>query len=182
MKENKIFTVNEKYITRSCFIYLEDAYKIYKEYRIKFYNLMKKYNFCTESELFLNLRIFKNNRAIRGKGDSYNIDLNKLIDFIHAEIIKVFKTINEDVASAIYIAGYINIESVFDKKVIFSNEFDVNLAILLTLFENERNIFKNYDEYENLKVIKEGDNKNKYKKIFSLPWIIKEIRDILLKL
>ena len=130
------YRINEKYITRNCFIYLEDAYKIYNEYRISFYNLMKKYNFCTESELFLNLRIFKNNRAVRGKGDSYNIDLYKLIDFIHEEIIKVFKTINEDVASAIYIAGYINIESVFNKKVTFSNEFDENLAIWLSLFEN----------------------------------------------
>ncbi len=176
------YKINEKYITRNCFIYLEDAYKIYNEYRIKIYNLMKKYNFCTESELFLSLRIFKNNRAVRGKGDSYNIELNKLIDFIHSEIIKVFKTINEDVASAIFIAGYINIESVFEKKVIFSNEFDENLAILLTLFENERNIFKDYNEYENLKIIKEGEIKNKYKKIFSLPWIIKEIRDFLLKL
>ena len=78
---------------------------------------MKKYNFCTESELFFNKKVFKNNRGSRGKANSYNIELRKLIDDIHSEIIKKFKIINDDVSSAIYIASYINIKSVYDKKV-----------------------------------------------------------------
>ena len=147
---------------------------------------MKKYNFCTESELFFNKKVFKNNRGSRGKANSYNIELRKLIDDIHSEIIKKFKIINDDVSSAIYIASYINIKSVYDKKVYFTNDFDENLAKIMSLFENEKNDFQNlFNEYQDYASIKQkniGENKNKYKRIFSLPWIIKEIRNCLINI
>ena len=56
----------------------------------------------------------------------------------------------------------------------------------MSLFEKEKNdlkgLFKNYLDYAYLKRNHKGEYKNKYKRIFSLPWIIKEIRDLLLKL
>lgn len=179
------YEININFITPNCFIYLSDTYLIYEDYKKRLCNLMKKYNFCTESELFLNLRIFKNNRAYRGKGDSYNLELKDLIKYIHDEIIKKFQTINKDIASAIYIASYINIKSVYEGKVNFSNNFDENIAKLIDLFEKEKivfqGLFKKYEVYANLKHNNQKENKNKYKRIFSLPWIIKEVRDSLLK-
>ena len=174
------YEINEKLITQDCFKYLSSAYKIYKDYKARLCFLMKKFNFCTESELFLNLRIFKNNRGHRGKADSYNIELKKIIDLINEEIIKEFKIINKDVASAIYIASYIDIKSIYENQIIFSDDFDKNLALLISLFENDKKEFKDYNEYANLKQNNERDNKNKYKQIFSLPWIIEDIRKLLL--
>ena len=180
------YEINLKYITKDCFQYLSNAYIIYNNYKIMLCNLMKKYNFCTESELFLNLRVFKNNRGNRGKSDSYTIELNRIIENINDEIHNIFKYIDKNVASAIYIASYINIKSVNEKKVDFSDDFDENIAKLLNLFESEKNdfqnLFKNYSDYASLKRNRKGDIKNKYKRIFSLPWIIKDIRDLLISL
>ena len=180
------YEINLNYITKDCFKHLPNAYIIYKNYKTKLINLMKKYNFCTESELFINFRVFKKNRGNRGKPDSYTIELNRIIDNIKVEILNIFKYIDKNVASAIYIASYINIKSVNEKKVYFSDNFDINKGILLSLFEFEKydfqNLFNNYSDYDNLKRYHKGDNKSKYKRIFSLPWIIKDIKDLLISL
>ena len=180
------YEINLNYITKNCFQYLEKAFPIYNKYKINLCNLMKRYNFCTEGELFFNIKIFKNNRGNRGKSDSYKIELRKLLDNIYNEIIQNFDCINEDIASAIYIASYINIRSVNEKKVNFSSDYEENLAKLLSLLEKEKNdfqeLFKEYNDYSTLKIKSKGENKNKYKRIFSLPWIIKDIRDLLIKM
>ena len=177
------YEINLNYITKNCFQYLKDAYLIYDKYKINLCNLMKRYNFCTESELFFNIKIFKNNRGNRGKTDSYYIELRKLIDDTYNKIIQTFKYINKDIASAIYIASYINLRNV--NKVNFSEDYEENIAILLSLFEKEKNdfkeLFEEYEDYANLKEKNKGENKNKYKRIFSLPWVIKDIRDLLIK-
>jgi hypothetical protein len=180
------YELNLNYITENCFKHLSNAYKIYDDYKKMICNLMKKYNFCTESEIFFNIRIFKNNRGYRGKSDSYNLDLKSIINDIYNEIYEIFKYINIDVASAIYVASYINLKNVYEKKVFFTNNYKENIAKLMSLFEKEKNdlkgLFKNYLDYAYLKRNHKGEYKNKYKRIFSLPWIIKEIRDLLLKL
>ena len=183
------YDINYNFITKNCFKHLYNAYIIYDEYKRMICNLMKKYNFCTESELFLNLRVFKNNRGYRGKADSYNIELKNIIEYIYSRIIGEFKIITEDISSAIYVASYINLKSVYEKKVYFSNDYEENLAKLMSLFEMEKSdfkdLFKDYKDYTSIKQKKKGenrDNKNKYKRIFSLPWIIKEIRNYLLKI
>ena len=180
------YEVNYNYITKDCFKYLADAFEIYNDYKIKLCNLMKKYNFCTESEIFLNIRVFKGNRGYRGKSDSYNIELKDLIDYIHDKIIQKFHNINKDISSAIYVASYINIRRVYEKKVFFSEDFDENVAKLMSLFETEKNdfqiLFNHNNKYVNFKQKHKGDNKNKYKRIFSLPWVIKEIRNFLLNI
>ena len=43
------YEINLNYITKDCFQYLSNAYIIYNNYKIMLCNLMKKYNFCTES-------------------------------------------------------------------------------------------------------------------------------------
>ena len=147
---------------------------------------MKKYNFCTESELFLNIRIFKKNRGYRGKEDSYTLELKNLIDYIFNEIKSTFKYINIDVASAIYVASYINVKRVYEKEVFFTDDYEENIAKLMSLFEKEKDdfllLFNKYQDYANLKQNKKEENKNKYKRIFSLPWVIKEIRELLIKI
>ena len=54
----------------------------------------------------------------------------------------------------------------------------------MSLFEKEKDdfqlLFNKYEDYANLKQKKRGENKNRYKRIFSLPWAIKEIRELLL--
>ena len=177
------YKINNDLITKNCFKYLADAYSIYNNYKIKLCNLMKKYNFCTESELFLNIRIFKKNRGYRGKEDSYTLELKNLIDSIWKEIESTFKNINIDVASAIYVASYINVKRVYEKKVFFTDDYEENFGKLMSLFEKEKDdfqlLFNKYEDYANLKQKKRGENKNRYKRIFSLPWAIKEIRELL---
>ena len=147
---------------------------------------MKKYNFCTEGELFLNFKIFKNSRGNRGKNNSHISELHELLIYISNEIKRIFGKINIDIASAIYIASYINVREIYEKNIDFSNDFEENLAKLLSLFEKEKNdfqvLFKDYSSYANLKQNNRTENKNKYKRIFSLPWIIKEIREELLSI
>ena len=180
------YEININFITKNSFIYLSDAYKIYNDYKIKLCNLMKKYNFCTEGELFLNFKIFKHSREDRGKKNSHILELKELLNYITNEIQKIFGEIDIDIASAIYIASYINVRRVYEKSIDFSNDFDENLAKLLSLFEKEKNefkiLFKDYSSYANLKQNNRNENKNKYKRIFSLPWIIKEIRENLLSI
>ena len=177
------YEININFITKNCFSYLIDAYKIYNQYKIRLCNLMKKYNFCTEGELFLNFRIFKKNRGTRGKNDSYNIEIKKLIEETHKEIIEKFGPINLDVASAIYIVSYINVRSISEK---INTDYKINLEKLKILFEKEKNdfkeLFKKYDDYSNLKRNNKEDNKNRYKRIFSLPWVIKDIRELLISI
>ena len=56
----------------------------------------------------------------------------------------------------------------------------------MSIFEKEKNdyqeLFKDYNVYATIKQNKNEENKNKYKRIFSLPWIIEDIRYHLLKL
>ena len=179
------YEINIKYITNDCFKYLSDAYLIYEKYQIMICKLMKRYNFCTEGELFLNMRIFKNNRAYRGKSDSYIVELNNIIDYINKEIIQVFKNIDLNVASAIYVASYINLKKICDNNIGFTEYYMDNIGILLSLFEEEKNEFKmkfnDYQDYNDLKH-SHKDYKNRYKRIFSLPWVIKDIRNLLMNL
>ena len=180
------YIIYNDFITKNCFQYLANAYFIYQDYKINLCNLMKKYNFCTESELFLSLRVFKNNRGYRGKANSYILELNDLIDYIYKEIKSTFKNINRDVASAIYVASYINIKRVYEKKVYFTDDYKENIGKLMSLFEKEKDdfrlLFNKYQDYAILKQKKRGENKNKYKRIFSLPWVIKEIREKLINI
>ena len=180
------YEINLNYITKNCFQYLADSFKIYNDYKIRLCDIMKKYNFCTEAELFFNLRIFKNNRGYRGKSNSYNIELKNLINDTHEKIIQVFKIISIDVASAIYVASYINLRRVYNNKVYFSDDYEENIAKLISIFEIEKfdfkKVFTKYINYANLKQKNKNTNKNKFKRIFSLPWVIKDIRDLLLKL
>ena len=150
------YSINNNLITKNCFKYLCNAYSIYDNYKKKICNLMRKYNFCTESELFLNLRVFKNNRGYRGKADSYNIELKNIMEYISNLIMNKFKIINEDVSSAIYIvASYINLKSVYEKQVYFSNDYEENFAKLMSIFEKEKNdfqeLFKDYNDYASIK-------------------------------
>ena len=180
------YIIDNDFITKNCFQYLANAYIIYQDYKINLCNLMKKYNFCTESELFLSLRVFKNNRGYRGKANSYILELNNLIDYIGNEIKDTFENINKDVASSIYVASYINVKRVYEKEVFFTDDYEENIAKLMSLFEKEKDdfllLFNKYQDYANLKQNKKEENKNKYKRIFSLPWVIKEIRELLIKI
>jgi len=180
------YIIDNDLITKNCFQYLANAYFIYHDYKINLCNLMKKYNFCTESELFLSLRVFKNNRGYRGKANSYILELNDLIVDIRNKIKSTFENINRDVASAIYVASYINVKRVYDKEVYFTDDYNENIGKLMSLFEKEKDdfqlLFNKYEDYANLKQNKKGDNKNKYKRIFSLPWVIKEIREKLINI
>ena len=180
------YIIDNDFITKNCFQYLANAYLVYQDYKINLCNLMKKYNFYTESELFLSLRVFKNNRGYRGKANSYILELNNLIDYIGNEIKDTFENINKDVASSIYVASYINVKRVYEKEVFFTDDYEENIAKLMSLFEKEKDdfllLFNKYQDYANLKQNKKEENKNKYKRIFSLPWVIKEIRELLIKI
>ena len=66
----------------------------------------------------------------------------------------------------------------------FDDDYETNIAILCSLFEKEKEDMKywfpDYDAFQKFKENHKHDAKNRYKRIFSLPWILKDVRDLLL--
>ncbi len=58
-------------------------------------------------------------------------------------------------ASAIYVASYINVKRVYEKKDFFTDDYEENIGKLMSLFEKEKDdfqlLFKKYEDYANLK-------------------------------
>ena len=58
-------------------------------------------------------------------------------------------------ASAIYVASYINVKRVYEKKDFLTDDYEENIGKLMSLFEKEKDdfqlLFKKYEDYANLK-------------------------------
>ena len=89
------------------------------------------------------------------------------------EIKNIFGEINKDIASAIYLVTYMN-EKAYKKNKDFFKKTKEGQKFIQEWFKINKN--KNIDYF---KYIGNDIYNLKSKKIFSFPWLIKEIRNIL---
>ena len=166
-----------------CLPYTHEMLKIYIKYEAELKALMQKYNFSDEVSFFLNvdIRNTRNNKKIREVPPFKEIELlqkkfkNKIFETFGNEITK-------PIACACYLVTYMNLHMEKGNPKLFKEN------------KEGRKFVEEWKEYYLCKVMgKEYDNYEKYKektkgfeismlknkKIFSFPWIIKEIRDVL---
>ena len=166
-----------------CLPYTHEMLKIYIKYETELKALMQKYNFSDEVSFFLNvdIRNSKNNKKIREVPPFKEIELlqkkykNKIIDTFGKDITK-------PIACACYLVTYMNLHMEKGNPKLFKEDKEGKLFV-----EEWKNYYlykvigKEYDSYDSYKERTKGFEMGvlKNKKIFSLPWIIKEIREVL---
>ena len=166
-----------------CLPYTHDMLKIYIKYESELKALMKKYNFSDEVSFFLNvdIRNSKNNKKIREVPPFKEIELlqkkykNKIIDTFS-------KNITKPIACAAYLVTYMNLHMEKGNPMLFKENAEGRKFV-----EEWKEYYlykvlgKEFDNYESYKEKTKGFDMSmlKHKKIFSFPWLIKEIREVL---
>ena len=166
-----------------CLPYTHEMLKIYIKYEYDLKALMQKYNFSDEVSFFLNvdIRNTKNNKKIRDVPPFKEIELlqkkykNKIIDTFGNDITK-------PIACACYLVTYMNLHMEKGNHYLFRDNKEGKKFV-----EEWKEYYLNKvlgKDYENFEIYKEKTkgfemSMLKYKKIFSFPWIIKEIREVL---
>jgi hypothetical protein len=179
----KDYLMDIKLITKNSINYAYDMFKIYVEYSHEINNLLLNYHINNEAELFLNLDLYddKNNKKIKENPTFKDIE-NLQIKYTQ-KIKEKFNKINNDIASACYLATYLNYKSYnyynlsFDKNLNgkkFIKEWNKYNNIK---FEDEKIKYCDYEKFSQREIIKSN-----LKKYFSFPWIIKDIRETLFKI
>ena len=179
----KDYLMDIKLITKNSINYAYDMFKMYVEYSHDINNLLLNYHINFEAELFLNLDLYdvKNNKKIK-ENPTFK-DIESLQIKYSQKIKENFKKINNDIASACYLATYLNYKSYnyynfsFDKNVNgkkFIKEWNKFNNIK---FEDEKIKYCDYEKISPRDVLKAN-----LKKYFSFPWIIKDIREMLFKI
>ena len=166
-----------------CLPYTHEMLKIYIKYENELKGLMQKYNFSDEVSFFLNvdIRNTKNNKKIRDVPPFKEIELlqkkykNKIIDTFGNDITK-------PIACACYLVTYMNLHMEKGNHYLFKDNKEGKKFVEEWKEYYLNNVLgKEYDNFEVYKEKTKGFEMSmlKYKKIFSFPWIIKEIREIL---
>ena len=166
-----IFEIDINLVTYNSIYYALDALKIYLDYCKEIFSLMKKYDVSSEVELFLNFDIH-NSKNKKAKKDPPFKDIEIIQDKYNSYIKNIFGEINKDIASAIYLVTYMN-EKAYRDNTDYFNETKEGKKFIIEWFK--------YNNHKNIPFGKyiESEIYFKDKKFFSLPWIIKEIRDLL---
>ena len=166
-----------------CLPYTHEMLKIYIKYESELKSLMQKYNFSDEVSFFLNvdIRNTKNNRKIREVPPFKEIELlqkkykNKIFDTFG-------KDISKPIACACYLVTYMNLHMEKGNPTLFKdNKEGRKFVEEWKEYYLYKVLGKEYDNFEIYKEKTKGFELSmlKYKKIFSFPWIIKEIREVL---
>ena len=166
-----------------CLPYTHEMLKIYIKYESELKALMQKYNFSDEVSFFLNvdIRNTKNNKKIREVPPFKEIELlqkrykNKIIDVFGKEITK-------PIACACYLVTYMNLHMEKGNPMLFrDNKEGRKFVEEWKEYYLYRVMGKGYDTFDLYKEKTKGFELSmlKNKKIFSFPWIIKEIREVL---
>ena len=166
-----------------CLPYTHEMLKIYIKYETELKALMQKYNFSDEVSFFLNvdIRNVRNNKKIRDVPPFKEIELlqkkykNKIIETFGNEITK-------PIACACYLVTYMNLHMEKGNPMLFKdNKEGRKFVEEWKEYYLSRVLGKEYDHYEIYKERTKGFEISmlKNKKIFSFPWIIKEIREVL---
>ena len=166
-----------------CLPYTHEMLKIYIKYENDLKALMKKYGFSDEISFFLNVDVknFKNNKKIREVPPFKEIEL--LQKKYSSKILSTFgKEITKPIACACYLVTYMNLHMEKGNPTLFRDNKEGRKFV-----EEWKQYYLNrltrvdYGSFENYKEKTKGFELSmlKYKKIFSFPWLIKEIRDVL---
>jgi RNA-dependent RNA polymerase len=187
------YLIDTRFISAGCHKYVNEAYQIYVNYSNEVKNCMKNYRYMTETEFFISENFYdkKQNKKIRQNDNC--IEVNSLRDKYKSIILSSFKkNINRDIASAIYLVTYLNDLSYITYIQQFKNNSYYNQLIdrmiqdkrinpNRNIQEDIQNKKKNYNAYltyiQNKKDYKGYETMIKKKRIFSLPWLIREVRD-----
>lgn len=191
------YVMEPTFITENAHKYVGTAYQIYKLYQGEVKNMMRYSQVISETELFLseNMHDKKANKQTK-QSDPYS-ELRTLRDKYTKKIIESLSKhtegdLSRDVASAFYIVTYLNDMSLNKFKHILMPKYSELIkamkkdGFLETNGSNEsESRRKNYSDYHYF-----VENKTEYrryndiideKRIYSLPWLIREIREKLLK-
>ena len=166
-----------------CLPYTHEMLKIYIKYENDLKSLMQKYNFSDEVSFFLNvdIRNTKNNKKIREVPPFKEIELlqkkykNKIIDTFGNDITR-------PIACACYLVTYMNLHMEKGNQYLFKDNKEGKKFVEEWKEYYLKNVLgKEYDNFDIYKEKTKGFEMSmlKYKKIFSFPWIIKEIREVL---
>ena len=166
-----------------CLPFTHEMLKIYIKYESEVKALMQKYNFSDEVSFFLNvdIRNSKNNKKIREVPPFKEIELlqkkykNKIIDTFG-------KNITKPIACAAYLVTYMNLHMEKGNPILFKENIDGRKFVEeWKEYYLYRVLGKDFENFEVYKEKTKGFEMSmlKHKKIFSFPWIIKEIREVL---
>ena len=180
---NMTYFLDIELFDNKCLPYTHDILKIYIKYENELKALMQKYNFTDEISFFFNvdLRNTKNNKKIREVPPFKEIEL--LQKKYKNLILSIYPEVTIPVAQACYLVTYMNLHMEKGNPNLFklNNEGRKFVEEWKKLYLNKYHKIE-YNNYDIYKEKSKGMNMLKYKKMFSFPWIIKEIREILFNL
>ena len=142
------YEIDLNLISDNCINYVKKCYEIYKDFCKDINNIILKFEFKNECELFTNENIYlvKNNK---NKNSELHFHELNFIQKKYLKILKdIYKEINEDIASACYLVTYY---------------YKNNKQKLNNDLKNKMDDIYNHEI-------------NHYK-FFSFPWILKDVRD-----
>ena len=166
-----------------CLPYTHQMLKIYIKYENDLKALMQKYNFFDEISFFFNvdLRNTKNNKKIRDVPPFKEIEL--LQKKYKNIILNSYGEVTIPIAKACYLVTYMNLHMEKGRPNLFKLNPEGKKFV-----DEWKKIYLNkyhkieFNSYEAFKEKTKGMNLLKFKKMFSFPWLIKEIREVLFSL
>jgi hypothetical protein len=202
------YEIEYKFFTKNCIPYLEKAFEIYLQYQTDIKNLIILYKVTSETEFFLiqDIHIKKNNKKLKQKDlfdhignlrDKYTRLIYSIIEGekIHTTKNKNFISKNnfsfKDVACAVYVASHVNNKTLNRRKeeILPLIEFiNSGPGTMMRYYLEKHFLMKKKNEENFLKFIRNNQDGKKIvkiinkKKVFSLPWLIKEVREELFKI
>ena len=180
---NMSYYLDLELFDEKCLPYTHQMLKIYIKYENDLKALMQKYNFFDEISFFFNvdLRNWKNNKKIRDVPPFKEIEL--LQKKYKNIILSTYKEVTVPIAKACYLVTYMNLHMEKGRPNLFKLNPEGKKFV-----DEWKKIYLNkyhkieFNSYEAFKEKTKGMNLLKFKKMFSFPWIIKEIREVLFTL
>jgi RNA-dependent RNA polymerase len=191
------YTLISSLISDNAHEYVLKAYDIYNRYKNELTELMKNAKVLTECELFLGENIYDKKKAKQNKYNDWVNEIKNMKEKYRDMILNSFSNVNFDVASAFYVVTFLNNKTV-EKKRDYFQKFKGYRVLIDTLIKEKRLAggiltYKGYEvkffrpmtfeEYQRVIYSKRDSNFQQIiskKRIYSLPWLIREIKDRLL--
>lgn len=179
--------------------YVLKAYDIYNKFKNEIYELMRMHKVLSENELLLGENIYDRKRSKQIKHNDIFIEVKNIKEKYRNIILSEFYSVNFEIASAFYIVTYLNNKTVEKYRDFFAKHKNFRILIdflikekrlfggILTkqAFDNSLFRYKTFEEYRSM-IYSKKDNGYigiiSKKRIFSFPWLIKEIREPLLRI
>ena len=177
---NMNYYLDVELFDNKCLIYTHQMLKVYIKYESDIKALMQKYNFFDEISFFFNVDLHntKNNKKIRDVPPFKEIEL--LQKKYKNIILNIYPEVTVPIAQACYLVTYMNLHMEKGNPNLFKLNSEGRKFVdeWKKTYLNKYHNFE-FNSYESFKEKTKGMNLLKYKKIFSFPWLIKEIREVL---